>query len=64
MITEEDKHFLISFEQGNPKWKESDYEEFADYPSVKWKLLNLNKLKQNNPKKLMKEVKLLENFFK
>jgi predicted nucleotidyltransferase component of viral defense system len=63
IITEEDKHFLISFEQGNPNWKESDYEEFADYPSVKWKLLNLNKLKQNNPKKLMKEANRLKEIF-
>jgi len=38
IMTEEDKHFLVSFEQGTPAWEESAYGEFADYPSVKWKL--------------------------
>lgn len=61
IMTEEDKRFLVSFEQGIPRWKESAYGEFADYPSVKWKLLNLNKLKKTNPKKLEKEAWLLEN---
>lgn len=52
---------LVSFEQGNPAWKESVYGDFAEYPSVKWKLLNLNKLKKANPRKLEKEAKLLDN---
>lgn len=61
ILTEEDKHFLVSFEKGNPEWEKSPYKEFAEYPSVKWKLLNLNKLKKTNPKKLEKEAELLEN---
>jgi predicted nucleotidyltransferase component of viral defense system len=61
IMTEEDKHFLISFEQGNPKWEKSAYGEFANYPSVKWKLLNLSKLKKSNPKKLEREAGLLED---
>ena len=63
IMTEEDKHFLVSFEQGNPAWEKSAYVEFADYPSVKWKLLNLSKLRKNNPKKLEKGVELLEDVF-
>lgn len=55
VMTEEDKRFLVSFEQGNPLWEESPYAEFAEYPSVKWKLLNLSKLKKTNSKKLEKE---------
>ena len=55
VMDREHKHFLISFEQGNPLWEESPYAEFAEYPSVKWKLLNLNKLKKTNSKKLEKE---------
>lgn len=61
IMTEEDKHFLVSFEQGNPVWEKSAYVEFADYPSVKWKLLNLSKLKKNNPKKLEKGAELLDD---
>lgn len=55
VMTREDKYFLVSFEQGNPLWEESPYAEFAEYPSVKWKLLNLSKLKKTNSKKLEKE---------
>lgn len=62
-LTEEDKRFLVSFEQGIPVWDESSYVEFADYPSVKWKLLNLNKLKKSNPKKLEMEALRLESIF-
>ncbi|MCI1682801.1 MAG: nucleotidyl transferase AbiEii/AbiGii toxin family protein [Bacteroides sp.] len=64
IMTEEDKHFLVSFEQGNPAWEESVYGDFAKYPSVTWKLLNLNKLKKTNPKKLEKEAELLENILR
>jgi predicted nucleotidyltransferase component of viral defense system len=64
IMTAEDKHFLVSFEQGNPAWEESAYGDFAEYPSVKWKLLNLNKLKKTNPKKLEKEAELLENILR
>jgi hypothetical protein len=39
ILTEEDKRFLVSFEQENPNWEESAYGDFANYPSVKWKLL-------------------------
>lgn len=59
IITEEDKRFLVSFEQGNPIWEESHYSEFAKYPSVKWKLLNLKKLKRSNPQKMEKEAEEL-----
>ena len=63
ILTDEDKNFLVSFEQGNPDWDNSPYKEFADYPSVKWKLLNLEKLKKSNPKKLVKQAELLRNIF-
>jgi len=60
LITEDDKRFLIAFEQGKPHWEESPYKTFAGYPSVKWKLFNLEKLAQNNPQKLEKEVACLQ----
>jgi hypothetical protein len=45
-------------------WKGLRCPYFDDpIPSVKWKLLNLNKLKQNNPKKLMKEANRLKEIF-
>ena len=64
MLTDKEKRFLISFEEGNPDWDSVEFAYFAEYPSVKWKLLNLAKLKDSNPSKLKYEAdKLREIFF-
>lgn len=63
ILTERDKTFLISFESGEPDWNNSDYESYKDYPSVKWKLLNIQKLKESNPDKLNIEVEKLRHLF-
>ena len=63
LMTEADKRFLISFELGNPQWEGYEFEYFKDYPSVKWKQLNLEKLAKQNPKKLEEEAKKLEEMF-
>ena len=63
MLSEEDKAFLIGFEEGTPKWEKSPYCDFRDFPSVQWKLLNVNKLKIQNPKKHRLEVEKLRSYF-
>lgn len=63
MMTESDKRFLVGFEKCNPDWSDSDYAEFAIYPSVKWKLLNLSKLKKSNPTKLHDNANRLAEIF-
>lgn len=60
MLTEADKDFLLSFESSNPQWNLFDYQYFSNYPTVKWKLQNLSKLKQTNPHKLQEEVDRLK----
>jgi predicted nucleotidyltransferase component of viral defense system len=62
-LTKDDKEFLISFESANPKWENSAY-HFAHYPSIKWKLMNLNKLKENNPTKYKQGVDKLREYLK
>ena len=47
-LTQDDKNFLLSFKNLTPNW--SIY-PFSEFPGVKWKQLNLNKLKNNNPEK-------------
>lgn len=47
-LTEEDKHFLLSFKDLSSDW---NIYPFSEFPGVKWKQLNLNKLKVNNPDK-------------
>ena len=59
MLTEEDKRFLVSFDQGEPMWDGYEFAYFKDYPSVQWKLVNLAKLKRQNPEKMEAEVEKL-----
>ncbi len=61
ILSEKDRHFLVSFERGIPDWESSEYREFRDYPSVRWKLLNLDKLKHTNPQKLQREADRLRD---
>ena len=63
LMTEADKKFLVSFESGQPKWDEYEFEYFKDYPSVKWKLLNLKRLAKQNPWKLREGVENLCKVF-
>ncbi len=47
-ITEEDKLFMLSFKNVKPDWSIYNFEA---YPSIKWKQLNLEKIKAANPSK-------------
>jgi hypothetical protein len=60
MLTDADKQFLVSFEQGKPLWDEYEFAHFCNYPSVQWKLVNLAKLKKQNPAKLLAEAEKLQ----
>jgi len=44
-ITEEDKLFILGFKNGLPNWSIYNFEA---YPSIKWKLQNLEKIKATN----------------
>jgi len=63
IITEADREFLVSFESGQPEWDGYEFEYFKDYPSVQWKLLNLQKLAKRNPQKLVEEANKLINIW-
>ena len=56
-LTKEDKEFLLAFSKGEPDWTNVDY---SKYPAIKWKLLNINKLKGNNPRKHEEMVEVLK----
>ena len=64
MMTDADKNFLVSFEQGKPKWDGYEFAYMKNYPSVKWKLVNLGKLEKQNPKKLAEEAAKLKSIFR
>lgn len=48
LITASDKQFLLSIEKGTPNWVSYN---FSDFPAVKWKLQNIQQLKNQNPAK-------------
>ena len=62
-LTDMDKKFLFSFEQGVPDWSLCTSGDLSNYPSVKWKLQNIGKLKSSNPKKFDLAVDKLQNYF-
>lgn len=58
-LTKEDKEFLIGFKGLRPNWSIYPYEQ---YPSIRWKLVNLQKLKDNNPDKYSEQFNRLNEF--
>lgn len=63
LMTPEDKKFLYGFELGEPDWDAFEFNGFKDYPSVKWKMVNLQKLKKQNPVKIVAEAEKLRDIF-
>ena len=63
-FTDDDKDFLISFEDGNPDWSKCCAGDLNEYPSVRWKLMNIAKLKSKNPTKHTAGVDRLIAYFK
>ncbi len=55
-LTDSDKTFLLSFKNTEPDWAIYDFEKF---PSIQWKLRNLNTLKKANPSKHQQQYDLL-----
>jgi hypothetical protein len=64
MLTDEDKEFLISFEQGTPEWNNCCAGNLSVYPSVQWKLLNIAKLQATNQEKHKSGIEKLVDFLK
>lgn len=56
-FTESDKAFLLGVNRLAPDWLIYDYQ---DFPSVKWKVLNLEKFKKESPKSYQQHLNELE----
>ncbi|MDR1592765.1 MAG: nucleotidyl transferase AbiEii/AbiGii toxin family protein [Prevotellaceae bacterium] len=59
-LTEKDREFLIAFSKGEPVWDTVDY---SMYPAIRWKLINIRELKNNNPQKCREQTELLRQSF-
>lgn len=60
-ISSEVAKLLISFSEGKPEWGIFNFEVF---PGIKWKLLNIQKLKEQNPEKHNKQILELKKVLK
>lgn len=56
-FTDQEKEFLISFKNGEPKWELFPIKNARDFPSVKWKLHNIQNM---TPKKRDQALTVLE----
>lgn len=56
-LTDRDKTFLLSFKNAEPDWTIYD---FGKFPSIQWKLRNLNNLKASNSVKHQQQYDLLK----
>ncbi len=61
-LTQTDKEFILSFEQGTPEWEKCCAGNLSQYPSVQWKLRNIQKLKETNPIKFKQGIDKLQAF--
>jgi predicted nucleotidyltransferase component of viral defense system len=61
-LSQTDKEFFLSFEKGEPDWTKCCAGDLGNYPSVKWKLNNIERLKKNNPKKFIQGLGKLHDF--
>lgn len=57
-LTDKDKKFLVSFETGEPQWDLFPYTVLKDLPAIKWKLINIQRLKKEN---LVKHQQIIRN---
>ena len=61
-LTDTDKEFMLSFESGSPDWDKCCAGDLSGYPSIQWKLKNIQTLKETNPSKFNEGVEKLRQF--
>ncbi|MDX2443275.1 MAG: nucleotidyl transferase AbiEii/AbiGii toxin family protein [Bacteroidales bacterium] len=58
-LTIEDLVFLVSFKEADPIWEYFGVKNANELPAVRWKFQNIERLKQENPKKHMDLINTL-----
>ena len=59
LFSDNDKKFILSFKRGKPEWS-LFVKDISQYPSIKWKLANINNLIDSNPVKYREMYDKLE----
>ncbi|MFT7880799.1 MAG: nucleotidyl transferase AbiEii/AbiGii toxin family protein [Sulfurimonas sp.] len=56
-LTQNHRSFLIGFKEGNPDWSLIPFEKIEALPSVKWKILNLEKMSKPKKREALQKLK-------
>lgn len=56
-LTQNHRDFLIGFKEGNPDWSLLPFENIEELPSVKWKMLNLEKMQKAKRAEAVQKLK-------
>jgi predicted nucleotidyltransferase component of viral defense system len=54
-LTPAHRNFLLSLVQADPDWSQMPFAHLHELPAIRWKLMNLAKLKKNNPKRFVQQ---------
>ena len=56
-----EREFLLSLARNEPNWNLLGIEHLEQLPGIRWKLANLGRLANSNPKKLKEQARMLEH---
>ena len=62
-LTQANRGFLLSLAQGDPAWELMPMPHLRELPAIKWKLMNLAKLKKSSAKRFEAQHQLLADRF-
>ncbi len=55
-ITDTDRHFLVSFKNGEADWSSFPIPEAERLPAIQWKILNLNRMDRSKRQKAITKL--------
>lgn len=56
-LTTQEKEFIVSVKEGAPKWELLGLEGIEHLPAVRWKLLNIGKMKPSKHKEAVRKLR-------
>jgi hypothetical protein len=63
LLTDAHKRFLLSLAAANPDWSLMPFPHLQELPAIRWKLLNLEKLRKSSPARFREQEEELQRRF-
>jgi predicted nucleotidyltransferase component of viral defense system len=63
LLTDAHKRFLLSLAAAEPDWSLMPFPHLQELPAIRWKLLNLEKLRRSNPARFREQTEELQRGF-